>query len=159
MGVAACFAPGTDPAVVARFEDVLFPRRPPGSRYFVGSSWSPVGEPTTLTWSLVPDGLYIPGGVGEGGGPSSLFSRMDALFGSRAVWIAMIRMSFDRWAELTGIEYVHVTAGGGVDWDDGASWGTSGDSARGDVRIAMHDIDGDSGILAIVDSYIRRSGF
>ncbi len=145
--LAVCFAPGTPPDVMARVNAAIFPPEPDGSRYFVGSSWTAIGQPTTLTWSFVPDGLYISGGVGEPGSPSTLFSTMDSLFGSRQMWMSLIRISFERWGELAGIEYVRVTDSS-FDWDDGASWGSGGGSSRGDIRISMHDIDGGSGILA-----------
>ncbi|MFQ5591153.1 MAG: matrixin family metalloprotease, partial [Phycisphaerae bacterium] len=145
--VAVCFAPGTPREVMARVHAAIFPREFNGSRYFTGGSWSGIGEPTIITWSLVPDGLFISGDVGEPGSPSALFARMDSLFGNRSLWINLIQFSLERWAQLTGVQYVRVTAPG-VDWDDGAPWGSSGSAARGDVRIAMHNIDGDAGILA-----------
>ncbi|MHC4695302.1 MAG: matrixin family metalloprotease [Planctomycetota bacterium] len=145
--VGVCFAPGTPDDVIARVQEAIFPPRGDGSRYYVGSSWSGIGEPTTLTWSLVPDGLYAAGRVGEAGGGSVLFSRMDSLFGGRLPWINLIQSCFERWGELSGIEYVWVTDPP-FDWDDGASWGSPGGATRGDIRIAAHEIDGDSGVLA-----------
>ncbi|UCE60897.1 MAG: matrixin family metalloprotease [Phycisphaerales bacterium] len=154
--VAVCFAPGTPPDVVARFNDLMFPPQEGSLRYFPDGSWSGVGEPTTLRWSLVPDGLYIPGGVGEPGSNSQLFSRMDALFGGdRERWIRRIARSFERWAGLTGLQYERVTYSS-YDWDDGAAWGSGGSSTRGDVRIGMHDIDTAYGILAY--NYFPENG-
>ncbi|RIK64254.1 MAG: hypothetical protein DCC65_14655 [Planctomycetota bacterium] len=100
------------------------------------------GEPTVLTWSLVPDGLMVDGS------PSELFSAMDAKFGNRGLWIAKIQQCFDRWAALTGTSYVRVTAPG-VDWDDGGTWLSAGAGpTRGEIRIASINIDGGSNILA-----------
>jgi hypothetical protein len=145
----ACFAPGTSPDVMTYFMDQM--GFPDGERYNLGGGWTSQGDPVTLTWSFAPDGLSIPGGVGEATAPSELFSRMDTLFasqGGRATWINRFQQCFDRWAILTGVSYVHVTAAG-VDWDDGAGWGTAGNgTTRGDVRISMHNIDGGSNILA-----------
>ncbi|RMF81708.1 MAG: hypothetical protein D6744_06835, partial [Planctomycetota bacterium] len=63
-------------------------------------------------------------------------------------WLNRFQQAFDRWSNLTGIEFVFVTDGVN-DWDDGAAWNTSSGSAtRGDIRICMRDIDGTSGILA-----------
>ena len=53
--LAVCFAPGTPEDVMARVNAAIFPPVPDGSRYFVGNSWTAIGQPKTLTWSLVPD--------------------------------------------------------------------------------------------------------
>jgi serralysin len=145
----ACFAPGTPADVVSFFQGQMdFPM---DERYNTGSSWSSQGSPFVLTWSFVPDGTSIPASVGEATSPSSLFSRMDALFasqGGRAMWISRFQQCFDRWSTLTGMTYVHLTAPG-VDWDGSSTWGASGNGTTiGSVRIGMHNIDGDSGILA-----------
>ncbi|MEK6642855.1 MAG: matrixin family metalloprotease [Planctomycetota bacterium] len=123
-------------------------------RFNIGGRWpGTTGDPFALTWSLVPDGLLIPGGgvPGELASSSVLFSQLDALFagqGGRATWIARIQSCFDRWQALTGLSYTRVTAAG-VDWDSGDPWGTSGNGTTvGDVRISMHLIDGNSNVLA-----------
>ena len=145
-----CFAPGTDPAVMAYYNELM--QYDPYTDYYLGTRWSgSQGDPITLRWSLVPDGLSIDDGV-----PSDLFSSMDAKFGgNRALWISKIQACFDRWEVLTGISYQRITYGGN-DWDDGASWGSSGSSTRGDVRIAAKNIDGQSGVLAY--NYYPGSG-
>ncbi len=103
-----------------------------------------------LTWSLVPDGLNIPNGIGEGAGPSEVFSRLDSLFaaqGGRPTWINRITQALNRWTEVSGITYTRITFGGN-DWDDGAVWGSAGSANRGDIRISMKNIDGGSNVLA-----------
>jgi hypothetical protein len=121
------------------------------SRYWLGTRWSGTqGSPRTVTWSFVPDGLSISSGVGEGVAPSETFSRLDSLFsgqGGRPTWINRFQQIFDRWEQLSGIDYTRVTSGGN-DWDDGASWGSAGSATRGDIRISMKPIDGGSSILA-----------
>jgi len=173
----ACFAEGTDPAYVAAFQQALeqsaegaWPAA--GSRYFTGTRWttphvanSTAGQPITLTWSFVPDGLTIPstGSSDNGGvnGPSNLFSTMDTAFaaaGGRATWIAQFEKIFARWSQVTGITYVRVTSGGN-DWDNGSSWGTSGDDTNvGDLRISMRNIDGASGSNVLAYNYYPQSG-
>ncbi|MCK6485156.1 MAG: matrixin family metalloprotease [Phycisphaerae bacterium] len=142
--VAFCFAPGTPEDIQAYYNEVMY-TDPTGARYQLGGRWSGTqGSPRALTWSFVPDGLAVDGDTSE------LFSRMDALFaaqGGRATWIARIQSCFDRWQALGGTSYTRITSGGN-DWDDGASWGTSGGTGRGDIRIAMISIDGSSGVLA-----------
>lgn len=117
----------------------------PSDRYYLGSRWSgSTGEPRALTWSFVPDGLNADGAA------SGLFSRMDSLFaaqGGRATWISRFTSCFNRWSQLTGLSYTRRTSGGN-DWDDGAGWGSGGGASRGDVRIAMNNIDGVNGVLA-----------
>ncbi len=152
--IAVCFAPGTDIAIINAFQQALSELQDgawpePGSRYQIGTRWTGTqGDPKALTWSFVPDGLSIPGGAGEGAAASTLFASMDAKFGgNRAAWIAQFDAIFARWAEVSGLTYTRVTNGTDA-WDDNAAWGTPGDANTGDIRIAMKNIDGGSGILA-----------
>ena len=148
----ACFAEDTDPEVVQRFNDWFWSQMP-ATAYFTTTRWpGGQGNPRIITWSFVPDGLNITSaGSWDNGGssdPSELFSRMDSLFGgNRALWMSKFEEVFERWSQLTGITYERKTTGG-QDWDDGATWGTSGGTTRGDVRIAMRNIDGGSNTLA-----------
>lgn len=152
----ACFAPGTPEDVIQAFtqamenaEDGAWPS-PFSPQYQLNTRWSigSQGDPITLRWSFVPDGLSISNGIGEGVAPSNLFAQMDAQFGgNRALWISKFTAVFNRWSSLSGITYQRVTAAG-VDWDDGAAWGTGGGATRGDVRISMKLLDGNAGVLA-----------
>ncbi|MFN0134819.1 MAG: immunoglobulin domain-containing protein, partial [Phycisphaerae bacterium] len=150
--VIACFDQGTPAAVVQEVQgrvDALN-RDLIGDRYDLGSRWSGTqGTPITLTWSFAPDGLSIPNGIGEGAGNNSLFATMDSAFGgNRALWISRFEDVFNRWSQITGINYQRITVGGN-DWDDGASWGSSGAAGlRGDIRICAKFIDGGSNVLA-----------
>ncbi len=150
-GVAACFANGTHPDVVAFVNQALYQPTPDDLRYNISSRWSGAqGTPRALTWSFLPDGVSISSGVGEPTAPSNLFATLDAQFasqGGRAVWVQRFQQCFDRWAQLCGTSYSRITVGGN-DWDDGASWGSSAAATRGDVRIGMKIIDGGGGILA-----------
>jgi hypothetical protein len=109
------------------------------------------GDPQTVTWSLIPDGVNIPsyGPTDNNGNAANneLFARMDALFGGdRALWLQRVQESFDRWEELTGLDFERITVGGN-EWDDGAAWGAPGSATRGDIRIGMRNIDFVGGIL------------
>ena len=101
------------------------------------------GDPTTITWSVIPDGTLIPGYVGEPDSASNLRSYLNGIYGSEAAWLALLQEVFDRWGELTGITYIYEPN------DDGASFvGSEGSiGVRGDVRIGGHNIDGTAGIL------------
>ncbi|HVP13222.1 MAG TPA: matrixin family metalloprotease [Phycisphaerae bacterium] len=146
---AFCFAPNTPPEVIAEFyashPELAPPPTDGGPRYYIGARWSggSYGDPKSLSWSLVPDGLYVDGYSSE------LFSRMDAEFaglGGRTTWIAKITACFARWQALTGITYTRKTSSG-HDWDDGAAWGSGSGTYRGDCRIAMIYVDGVDGVL------------
>src|SRR5688572_24361904 len=143
-----CFADGTDPGYVQQMSAL----RPPPPEYYLLANWGSQGAPLNLSWSMVPDGLSIPSGfAGDPAGTSSLFTRLDSQFsaqGGRATWIDRLQKCFDRWEQLSGVDFTRVTAAG-VDWDDGASWGTNGnDTTRGDIRLSMRNIDNLNGILA-----------
>jgi hypothetical protein len=119
-------------------------------RFQIGGSWNgSINTIRNISWSFAPDGIIITGGP-SADAPNTLFATLDAQFannGGRAAWINLFQLVFDRWAALTGLSYVRRTASG-VEWDDGAAWGNSGSTTRGDVRIAMKPIDGGGGILA-----------
>ncbi len=157
--IALCYSRERPPApeVIARVESNLYQLLP---QYNVSSRWTRTavnlsgvgvaGDPITLTWSLAPDGLSITSdGVGEGTQPNRLFAQMDARFGgNRALWLQRVGEVFARWGQVTGNTYIRETFGGN-DWDDGAAWGQQGVRfRRGDVRIAMKNLDGVDGVLA-----------
>lgn len=112
------------------------------------------GDPTTITWSIVPDGTNIDGFIGEEASASNLVSTLREIYGipndprdtsyADEAWFEAIASSFDRWSELSGVQYVYEPS------DDGANFGFFGGAAnvRGDVRIGGHPIDGNSGTLA-----------
>lgn len=126
----------------------------PGLKYQLSGRWSSTasqgcclsqGDPTILTWSIVPDGTPIPGYNGEPSAASTLRSFLNSIYGSESTWRPIFQSVFDRWSEVAGVTYVYEPN------DDGASlgWSASGSlGVRGDVRIGGHPIDGNSGILA-----------
>jgi len=150
----ACFAEGTSPSVVEYWyqRGALKPGQLPDvddglAEYFLGGNWNGQGQPANLTWSFLPDGFSFPGSVG-GSGNSSMFSTMDAKFnGDTALWISRFEATFNRWSLITGLDIQRVTFGGN-EWDDGASWSSSGNANRGDIRIGMRNLDGGGGTLA-----------
>ncbi len=162
LAPAVCFAPDSTPEQRAATERRLAARAASslttalsGARYSFADSWRwtwtatngcclSQGDPTTLTWSVVPDGTPVGGSIGEPASASDLRARLDRIYGSSAVWLPLLEQVFERWGELTGITYVHQPS------DDGASFPGSGGlvGVRGDVRIAGHPIDGPSGVLA-----------
>ena len=117
------------------------------------------GQPTVLTWSIVPDGTPVDGFADEPDSPSDLIAFLDNIYGGAAEpnlvekpWFPLVEQVFARWGELTGNTYVYEPN------DDGSSWRALGPfnvdiddgevGVRGDVRIAGHTIDGDYGVLA-----------
>lgn len=103
------------------------------------------GQPTTLTWSIVPDGTdwFF--------GDSSIVSFLDSTIGggpggsgdlTQRPWFSLIDESLNRWGQVSGLSYVYVG-------DDGAALGAQGVlGARGDVRIGGTFDDGNGGVLA-----------
>jgi hypothetical protein len=150
--IAPCFVPGTDDAVVAAFEAV-FDRLNP-DRYNQTSRWSGTvasgsanafGEPITLTYSYAPDGTNVPSGVGEPAANSNLYAFLNGIYGGNPlVWQALYDQVFDRWEEISGLNYVFEPNDDGVQLFN--SPGQLG--VRGDLRCAGKFIDGNSGTLA-----------
>ncbi|HEY3294783.1 MAG TPA: choice-of-anchor D domain-containing protein [bacterium] len=143
-----CFAPGTPDSVVASVQRAIWGHG--ALDYFLGGRWSQTatngntgsdGHPITLTYSFIPDGTTITDNWGSSG--SVLFSRMNALFGSPAVWQAKFAQIFAEWSNVSGVRYVQVS-------DDGAAFGNSRGilGTRGDVRIGSKTLDGASNVLA-----------
>lgn len=149
---ALCFAEGSNPTTEEWQAIQQALQGGYQSRYNASQRWAGTpGDPISLTWSFVPDGIAW-GNSGSPGGQiaSNLFTRMDQLFGAanRQTWILQFQRVFDRWGVVTGVNYTRVTFGGN-EWDDGAAWGSAGQSGRrGDIRIGMHNIDGPNNILA-----------
>ncbi|HVS63204.1 MAG TPA: matrixin family metalloprotease [Thermoanaerobaculia bacterium] len=126
------------------------------------------GDPTTITWSIVPDGTTIPGFIGEGSSPSDLIDFLDGIHHGGAgpggadltqrAWWALVDAVFGRWSELTGLSYVYEPA------DDGAALSASSLASpgvlgvRGDVRIGGHSIDGQSGSNVLAYNFFPNNG-
>ena len=112
------------------------------------------GQPVTLTWSIVGDGTSTPDETGGNRIGSDLISFLDATFGGTPTpqqagdltarpWFGSFEQTFDRWEELSGIDFVYEPN------DDG---GTHSDKpgllgVRGDIRIGGVPIDGAGGTL------------
>lgn len=151
-GLALCFAPGTSDEVVqqayanAAEEDLGFFR--------LGTRWSTtslnggglgLGDPTIITWSIVPDGTMIQGFAGEPAAPSNLTAWLNTVYpGGPSEWMPIFDAIFANWSTFGGLTYVFEPS------DDGAVFPDSPGQAgvRGDVRISAHFIDGNSNILA-----------
>ncbi len=101
------------------------------------------GQPTHLTWGIVPDGTTVDGAS------SVLINVLDNSYGigpggsdlTQRPWFTLFEQVFDRWAEVSGLRYVYEPN------DDGASFpGSPGIlGVRPDVRIGSISIDGSSG--------------
>lgn len=160
---AVCFAPGTPEAKIenttAQVRALGFVTSlddPQAFQFNDGNRWSQTatdgsglgqGDPTTLTWSIVPDGTPIFGYIGEPSAPSNLRALLDFIYGDEAIWLPIFQRVFDRWDELTGITYVFEPN------DDGSAWTQNSIAAgqpgvRGDIRIGGHALDGNNGVLA-----------
>lgn len=124
-----------------------------------GSGWTATasgnssrGEPATLTWSVVPDNTQLPTGLGEPASNSNLIEFLDGIHHSGnspggadltlRTWWGLMNSAFERWDELSGIDYNYEPN------DDGTRLGSTGSNGRGvlgtrgDHRIGGHSIDG-----------------
>ncbi len=150
---AACFAPGTPNEVMDAFHEALgfndrFQQDPANYRWAQTATdgpTSPFGEGITLTYSFVPDGTFIPSGVGEPAAVSDLFFWLNSIYFSPGVWQQLFHDMFARWGEISGVNYVFEPNDDGADVAL-ANTGILG--VRGDVRICAKLIDGNGGTLA-----------
>ncbi|MEM8944002.1 MAG: matrixin family metalloprotease [Planctomycetota bacterium] len=110
-----------------------------------GGATGLTGSPATLTWSIVPDNTFVPGL-----GSSDLVSFLDSNFGAgdgggdlqtRPWFDEIIKPSFDRWTEISGLIFKYEEN------DDGVTLGSFSGAlgTRGDVRLGGTLIDGPGG--------------
>lgn len=143
-----CFAPGTPDDVIATYNATIAPRFFQIDRWSITATNGPTGnegDPITLTYSFPPDGTTIPDiGIGFPAGISNFRARMNALYGSQAVWQPIFEQVFARWSEVAGVTYVFEPN------DDGVSTNVSPGvlGVRGDLRICGMFLDGNSNVLA-----------
>lgn len=165
-----CWAPGTSIAKVEAYHQVekltgmvqsqvalfanqfLGPGRW-GETALDGSFGRIQGRPTTLTWSLVPDGTETPGLTDEVRSFSNLRQWLTDIYGGdlnievdQQPWFSVVAGAFEDLAQTCGIRFVYEPM------DDGAS--LVGDArgelgVRGDVRLAASWLDGEGDTLAI----------
>ena len=102
------------------------------------------GDPITLTWGFVADGMMINGYNNEPASPSNLIASLDSLYGSESTWLPLFQSVFDVWSAKTGVSYVYQPT------DDDAPFGSANGEVgvRADVRIGGHPIDGVFSVLA-----------
>ncbi|TVQ33094.1 MAG: hypothetical protein EA376_03300 [Phycisphaeraceae bacterium] len=144
----ALFAPGTSPEYMeAIYQEIAEATQGDLARFNAeGSSWSfSPGSTPTLTYSFPPDGTFIPAAFSSDmAGTNTIHQTLDSLYasaGGRATWKQIFRDMFDRWSEITGIQYTEVP-------DNGAAWSSTNYQVHGQIRIAMRPMDGPSGVLA-----------
>lgn len=114
-------------------------------------SAAPVGNPITLTWSIVPDGTTI----SHLATPSNLVAFLDDVFevespGSdyeQRPWFDLLQSSFQRWSDVSGVVIEYEPFDDGLANRSHGLWpGITG--VRGDVRVAGAMRDGPGGIYA-----------
>lgn len=131
----------------------------PGARWSnpVGGPSANVGDPATVTWSLVPDGTIDT--TGGGSQATNLIAFMDAIYGGgtgaveNRPWFNIFQRAYDQWSDVSGINFVYEPADDGSDIG-GGNRGVAG--VRGDVRIGGRNIDGNFGTLAF--NYFPNNG-
>jgi len=162
--VHAIFAPGTPDDVIRAVEENIHGAG--RDEFQITNRWTTTalsgsglsqGDPTIITWGIVPDGTFIaaqPDIDAEEDAPSDLIARMVEIYGGdenaapdaavNQVWFTLFEQAFQSWSDLSGLTYVYEPNDDGVQIAGGA--GSSG--VRPDVRIGGHYIDGNSNILA-----------
>ncbi|MEX0939164.1 MAG: Ig-like domain-containing protein [Pirellulales bacterium] len=109
------------------------------------------GDPTTLTWSIIPDGTFIGASSfdANGGGPgnSDMIAFLDGVRGDGGggadltirPWFDVFADALDRLASLSGLTFVYEPA------DDGVNHGSAAGSlgVRGDIRVGGRFVDGE----------------
>jgi serralysin len=151
MAPHVCVHPDTPPKVAEAIEvflnDLWFDFSP--NSFILSTRWTGTatngaglnqGDPTTLTYSFIPDGTNI---VGEGS--SNLHSFMNSQIGA-GTWQNRFATALGEWSDVSGLNYVYEPNDDGVNLSGGGAAGVLG--VRGDVRIGGNFIDGNSGILA-----------
>jgi hypothetical protein len=169
----AVFAPGTPREYIDQFEAQLHAttgnQADPLDPIQLQGRWTSTvtdggglqqGDPTTLTWSIVPDGTTIPGRGGEASEPSDLVEFLGEIYGvvtddeiyDDEPWFELLQRTVDRWSQLSGLTYLYEPR------DDGAIFINSPGQlgTRGDVRLGGRFIDGNSNVLAY--NYYPSSG-
>ena len=171
--VTFCLAPGASDELMTTVGPL--PEIFSDNRYQASTRWSATatnggglvqGDPTVITWSLVPDGTIINAaipGQGEVTGPSNLFAWLNTLYpGGQAEWLPLFEDIFDRWAELSGITYVFEPNddGGSMPIPNVSSGAPGLVGVRGDVRISAHRIDanGSGGLNVLAYNYFPNTG-
>lgn len=156
--ISMCWAEGTDPEVIAASSNrrgVNGEMTSLSPDFYLGNRWTQTatdgsglgrGDPTTLTWGFLPDGIVIPGAVGEPTSPSALIATLDGEYGAgpggadltQRPWFPLFQQVFDRWSAVAGVHYVYEPS------DDGAAFSSTPGvlGIRADVRIGGHPIDG-----------------
>jgi len=162
LGIEVVFAPDTPAEVMAAYEDLphqegfdnfTFNDVDRWTRTATNTTTLAQGDPTTIRWSVVPDGTPISGYNGEPAAPSNLRSWLAGIYGSNASssaaadqpWFNVVKSVFDRWSAVSGVNYVYEAA------DDGVALSAQNGGVlnrRGDVRISGHYIDGPYNVLA-----------
>lgn len=143
----ACFAPGTDLNYIQRHYAALWDNR---GAYVATDRWSGSatsgatpdnGDPITLTYSFVPDGVIT---TSDGPVTNTLRSTLNSQFGSEAAWKAIFAQVFEDWGERCGINFVEEPN------DDSALWPNTPGAlgVRGDIRIICATEDGPNNVLA-----------
>ena len=148
----ADFAPGTPTDEMLRVMQAAYGGTGTSSSFAPPASrWpGPIGSPTTLTWSFAQDGS-VPPPFGQSMSVSTLYSTLNAQFPSQAAWETRFQAMFDRWEELSGIDFERVIVNPDGS-DDGASGTQPGQcNLRGDIRIFMRNLDGPFGLLAFAN--------
>ncbi len=132
--------------------------------YQLGNRWTTTatdggglsqGDPATITWGLVDDGVSISGS--EGTSDSSLIAFLNTHVGTMDVWMPLFEDAFNRWGEVSGLTFAHEPNNSQAAINSTSSpFGSIG--VVPDIRIGGHSIDGSSGPNTLAYNYFPNHG-
>ena len=108
----------------------------------IGPAAPNIGDPITVTWSIVPDGTPVVDIFNNETvvAQSNLIAFLDGIYGGQNVdivsekpWFNIIERGYDSWSAATGVTFVYEPADDGAPAAAAASIGIEG--VRGDMRI------------------------
>jgi hypothetical protein len=158
--------PGQNPIASAESEIANFQTSSRWSSTATNGGGLTQGDPTTLTWSITPDGTPIPGFEGESASASSLISFMDTIRGqgpggsdlTQRPWFNLFVSAFGRLAAVSGLTYVYEPKDDGKAFSNDPSAAPGVLGTRGDIRVGGHFVDGQNGANILAYAFFPDSG-
>lgn len=113
------------------------------------------GNPSRLTWGIIDDGTGVRSGSTTRA--SDLIDMLDRRYGARSTWFPLFESSFQRWEELSGLDFTYEPNDGGAPLDNRTTpIGQQGVYA--DIRIGGRSVDGAVSPNTLAFAYFPANG-